>query len=119
MRWLLLALVILPAAVGDVLQSREMKLAGKQVDSLPGPRRIFRLIVARRNLIAAIFCLAVSFFAFLALVQTEPISFAVPASAGSFIVETLLARLWLKERSSPRKILGTLVVLGGLLLVAR
>lgn len=119
MKWILLALVILPGALGDVLQSREMKLAGKQAESLPGLRRILMLIVERRNLILAIFCLAVSFFAFLALVQTEPISFAVPASAGSFVVETLLARLWLKERSSPRKMLGTLVVLGGLLLVAR
>lgn len=126
MKWFLLAMVIVPAALGDLLQSREMKLAGKDADTfagpgrlLPGPARILKLIAKRRYLLLAIFCLALSFFAFLALVQTEPISFAVPASAGSFVVETLLATLWLKERSSPRKILGTLVVFGGLLLVAR
>lgn len=119
MRWLLLALVILPAALSDLLQSREMKLAGSAAERLPGLGLVLRLLAARRNLVLAMFCMAVSFFAFLALVQTEPISFAVPASAGTFVVETLLAKLWLKERSSPRKILGTLVVIGGLLLVAR
>lgn len=125
MRWFLLAMVIVPAALGDLLQSREMKLAGTQAGTLTGTRQVMlspslvlKLIVLRRYLLFAIFCLAVSFFAFLALVQTEPISFVVPASAGSFVVETLLAKLWLKERSSPRKILGTLVVFGGLLLVA-
>ncbi len=119
MKWLLLALVILPAVLSDLLQSREMKLTGSPSGSLPSAARVLWLIAARRNLIVAIFCMAVSFFAFLALIQTEPISFAVPASAGTFVVETLLAKLWLKERTSPRRILGTLIVLGGLLLVAR
>ena len=119
MRWLLLALVILPAALSDLLQSREMKLAGGTAERLPGASAILSLLGARRNLLLAIFCMAVSFFAFLALVQTEPISFAVPASAGTFVVETVLAKVWLKERSSPRKILGTLVVFGGLVLIAR
>lgn len=119
MKWFLLTLVILPAVLGDILQSREMKLAEGEAESLPGAVRVLRLIFARRYLLLAMFYMAISFFAFLALVQTEPISFAVPASAGTFVVETILARLWLKERSSPRKILGTLVVLGGLLLVAQ
>jgi len=119
MKWLLLTLVILPAVLGDLLQSREMKLAGNPAASLPGALRVLRLIAARRYLLLSMLCMAVSFFAFLALVQTEPISFAVPASAGTFVLETLLARVWLKERASPRKILGTLVVFGGLLLIAR
>ena len=114
MKWLLLALVILPAVLGDLLQSHEMKLAA----DLPGTRRVLRLIFKRRYLLLAMVCMGISFFAFLALVQTEPISFAVPASAGTFVLETLLARVWLKERSSPRKILGTLIVFGGIVLVA-
>jgi len=119
MKWLLLALVIFPAVLGDLLQSREMKRAGGADEHMPGAGAVLWLLVTKRNLLLAMFCMAVSFFAFLALVQTEPISFAVPASAGTFVVETILARLWLKERSSPRKILGTLVVFGGLMLVAR
>jgi drug/metabolite transporter (DMT)-like permease len=118
-KWVLLGLVIFTAVFGDLLQSREMKIVGRGSDRLPGAWRVMRLIVERRYLLLAILCMAVSFFAFLALVQTEPISFAVPASAGSFVIETLLAKLWLKERLSARRSLGTLVVFGGILLVAR
>jgi drug/metabolite transporter (DMT)-like permease len=119
MKWLLLSLVMCSAVLGDLLQSREMKIAGRDAGKMPGALRILRLIAERRYLLLGIFCMAVSFFAFLALVQTEPISFAVPASAGSFVLETLLAKLWLKERLSSRRTLGTLVVFGGILLVAR
>ena len=119
MKWLLLAIVIVTAVLGDLLQSREMKLAGKRSHMLPGAGRVLKLIVERRWLLLAVFSMGVSFFAFLALVQTEPISFAVPASAGSFVLETVLAGLILKERLSPRRTLGALVVFGGILLVAR
>jgi uncharacterized membrane protein len=55
----------------------------------------------------------------MALVQTEPLSFAVPASAASFIVETVLAKLLLKEQIGVRKGLGAALVLCGIMLVAR
>jgi drug/metabolite transporter (DMT)-like permease len=118
MKWFLLGLVILSTVVGDLLQSREMKLADVESSRIPSTLRVLKLIVGRRYLLLAIFCMAISFFAFLALVQTEPISFAVPASAGSFVLETLFAKLLLKERISGRKTLGTLAVFGGIVLVA-
>jgi drug/metabolite transporter (DMT)-like permease len=119
MKWLLLGMVILSTVAGDLLQSREMKLAGRDLAALPGAGRVLQLIFARRFLVLAILCMAISFFAFLALVQREPLSFAVPASAGSFVLETVLAKLLLKEHLAPRRTLGALVVLAGILLVAR
>ena len=77
------------------------------------------MIVRRRYLSLAIVCMAVSFFSFMALVQTEPLSFAVPASAASFIFETLLAKLLLHERVGGRRAAGTLIVLGGVLLLGK
>jgi len=118
MKWILLALVILTTVLGDLLQSREMKLAAEHRGNIPGAGSVVKLIFARRYLFLAIASMGISFFAFLALVQTEPISFAVPASAGSFVVETILAKLLLKEHLSRRKTLGTLAVFGGILLVA-
>ena len=50
--------------------------------------------------------MAVSFFAFLALVQREALSFAVPASAASFILETILARTLLKEHLDKKRMIG-------------
>jgi drug/metabolite transporter (DMT)-like permease len=119
MKWLLLSLMIAATAASDLLQSRAMKREGDVTAASGGLSRLPRILAANRELILSIACLAFSFFAFMALVQGEPLSFAVPASAGSFIVETILARLVLKEQIGPRRAAGTLLVLAGVILVAR
>jgi uncharacterized membrane protein len=45
------------------------------------------------------------------------LSFAVPASSASFVLETLLAKFVLHERISVRRGLGALIVLAGVVLV--
>jgi drug/metabolite transporter (DMT)-like permease len=120
MKWALLSLMVAATAASDLLQSHAMKREGDDVtEGARGLMRLFKLIARRRDLILSIALLAFSFFAFMALVQAEPLSFAVPASAGSFIVETILAKLVLKEHIGTRRIAGTLLVLGGVILVAR
>jgi len=117
MTWVLLSIVIAATVASDLLQSYEMKRVGEpSVDA--GLGYLLKTIARRRYLILSIACLAVSFFSFMALVQTAPLSFAVPASAGSFIVETALAKLVLKERVGLRRATGALVVLGGIVLLA-
>ena len=106
MTWLLLSIVIAATAASDLLQSYEMKrLAPQPVDGR-GLANLLKTIARRRYLILSIACLAVSFFSFMALVQTAPLSFAVPASAGSFIVETILAKFVLKEHVGARRAAG-------------
>jgi uncharacterized membrane protein len=119
MRWLILAVIVVSTVVSDLLQSREMKAAANPGEGAPGLSRVLRLIASRRDLLLAIGFLTISFFAFLALVQTQPLSFAVPASAGSFILETLLAKLVLGERLTTRRTAGAALVAVGILLVAR
>lgn len=119
MKWILLSIVVTATAVADILQSHEMKKAGEQSVGARGLVRLLKMIASRRELILSIVCLAISFFAFMALVQAEPLSFAVPASAASFILETVLAKLVLKERVGMRRATGALLVLGGVLLLAR
>lgn len=117
MKWLLLTIMVIATVLSDVLQSHEMKSAGEQSVGAWGLARLLRLIARRGYLMLAILCMAVSFFSFMALVQAEPLSFAVPASAAGFIVETLLAKFVLKERVGRRRALGVLLVLGGVLLL--
>jgi len=119
MRWLLLGIVVATTVCSDLLQSSEMKLAGEQTGDASGLWRILKIIAQRKWLILAIALMAVSFFAFLALVQTQPLSFAVPASAGSFILETLLAKLLLKENVGALRTAGALLVFVGIILVAQ
>ncbi|MGA2592977.1 MAG: EamA family transporter [Bryobacteraceae bacterium] len=119
MKWILLSIVVCATAVSDILQSHEMKRAGEQSVGARGLVRLLKTIARRRMLILSIVCLAISFFAFMALVQAAPLSFAVPASAASFIIETLLAKLVLKEQVRARRATGALLVLCGVLLLAR
>jgi drug/metabolite transporter (DMT)-like permease len=119
MRWALLTVVVVTAVAGDLLQSREMKRAGEAGESLEGIQGVLKTIWRRRALLASIGCMAVSFFAFLALVQREPLSFAVPASAATFVLETLLARFVLHERVDGRRAAGAIFVLAGIVLIAR
>jgi drug/metabolite transporter (DMT)-like permease len=120
MKWILLTIVIVTSVLADLLQSREMKnAAAANKDETLGLIAIVKAVGTRRYLILAIACMTVSFFAFLALVQTEPLSFAVPASALTFVIETVLARLALKERVDARRAAGTLFVLFGIVLLGR
>ena len=119
MKWILLAVVVLTTVLADLLQSYEMKQVGEQGGDIMRFWRLPKLIAQRRYLILAIACMAVSFFAFLALVQKEALSFAVPASAASFILETILAKTVLKEHLGTKRIIGAGLVFCGIILVAR
>lgn len=119
MRWILLTIVVLTSVLGDLLQSHEMKLAAVTRGERFGLVSVLKAIVTRPKLILAIASMTVSFLAFLALVQTQPLSFAVPASAPTFVLETVLARLVLKERVDARRAAGALLVLGGVVLLGR
>jgi drug/metabolite transporter (DMT)-like permease len=117
MKWILVTTMVVATVLSDLLQSFEMKRAGRQSVDARGLLRLLGEIARRRFLILAIACMAVSFFSFMALVQTEPLSFAVPASAASFVLETLLAKLLLRERIGVRRAAGALIVLCGVILV--
>lgn len=118
MKWLLVAIIVAATVLGDLLQSYEMKRSGEQSVNARGLGRLLRMVVSRRFLFLAIVCMAISFFAFMALLETAPLSFAVPASAATFVLETALARFVLRERVGKRRTIGALLVLGGVVLLA-
>jgi len=119
MTWVLVTVMVVATALSDLLQSYEMKRAGAQSVGARSLGRLLRMIVERRYLLLSIVCLAFSFFAFMALVQAAPLSFAVPASAASFILETVLAKVLLKEQIGARRAAGALLVLCGLVALGR
>lgn len=117
--WLLVALIVAATTIGDLLQSREMKQQGEIKDFRPsGIGRALAAMAQRRFLILAIFFMAISFFAFMTLLSVADLSFAVPATAASYVVETILAKYLLKENISVRRWTGTLLVAGGVALLA-
>jgi drug/metabolite transporter (DMT)-like permease len=119
MKWILLSIIVVATVLGDLLQSYEMKRSGEQAVDARGLAKLLRLIMSRRYLLLSIVAMAISFFAFMALVQIAPLSFAVPASAATFVLETILAKFLLKEKVGVRRAAGALLVLGGVILLAR
>jgi len=117
MKWAILGAMVIATVMADLLQSHQMKQAGEQSISAHGFARLLQEIARRRLLFLGVACNVVSFFTFMALVQTEPLSFAVPASASSFVLETVLAKFVLKEHVGVRRTAGALAVLAGVVLV--
>ena len=115
MKWLLVGIVVTATVTADVLQSRELKRHGEITDLSTGT---FKSVFRRPFLLAAIGAMALSFFAFLKLLQTADLSFAVPATAASYVIETILAAYLLKERVDSRRWTGALLVGGGVALLA-
>jgi drug/metabolite transporter (DMT)-like permease len=69
-------------------------------------------------LLLSILCMAASFFSFLALLRVSDLIFAVPATAATVVLETVLARLVLKERVDGRRWAGAVLVAFGVALLA-
>lgn len=63
--------------------------------------------------------MAISFFCFMELLKLEDLSFAVPATAASLVVETLLARVLLKEDVKTARWAGAALVACGVALLSK
>jgi len=119
MKWLLLAGIVGSTVAADLLQTIEMKRHGEIDDFRPGSLgRVFAAALRRRFLILAVFFMAVSFFCFLRLLAIVDLSFAVPATAATYVVETVLAKYVLRERVNSKRWAGVALVACGVLLVA-
>lgn len=116
--WLLVGLIVAGTVAGDSLQSYEMKRHGEVRLRGSGLKRLVRALAMKKCLILSIVCMAISFFAFIRLLSEADLSFAVPASAGSFVLETIVARFILRERVDAKRWLGAALVAGGVALLA-
>jgi drug/metabolite transporter (DMT)-like permease len=114
----LLALVVLGTIGGDLLKAKAMRQNGEVADFRPGALGRVAAAVARRSWIwFAVACYAVSFFGFMALLSITDVSFAVPATAAGFVVETLLAKYILGETVPAKRWAGAALVALGVFLV--
>jgi hypothetical protein len=99
MKWILVAIVVVSSVLADLLQSHEMKIGAATKGERFGLMSILKAIGTRPNLILAIACMT------------------IPASAPTFVLETILARVVLKERIDSRRAAGALLVVGGVFLL--
>ena len=120
MKWVLVLLLICATTVGDVFRSLGMRRHGEIHDFRPGAIGRALATVARNSYVIISTCaMAVSFFSFMKLVSIAPMSFAVPMSAASFIPETLLAKVLLKEQVDWRRWAGVGLILVGVFFISQ
>jgi drug/metabolite transporter (DMT)-like permease len=119
MKWLLVALIVLSTSLGEVLQAAGMRRHGEIHDFRPNAiGRALAAMVRNRFVIGGVVAMAVSFFAFLKLLSITDLSFAVPVSAVTYAMETVLAKYFLKEHVSVLRWAGAALVVCGVALIS-
>jgi drug/metabolite transporter (DMT)-like permease len=119
MKWLLIGIIVASTTIGEVLQAFGMRRHGEIRDFRPGAiGRTAALLVRCRFVIGSVVAMAVSFFAYMALLTVSDLSFAVPATAITYVLETVMARVVLKERVNWLRWAGASLVVCGVALVA-
>ena len=119
MRWLLVAIIAASNTLGDVLNTAGMKRQGEVEDLHPQTLAAMIKGIVRNPLVLGGFAaMAVSFFALLSLLSIATVSFAVPATAISYLLETLLAKYILGEDVRWRRWAAASLVACGVVLLS-
>jgi uncharacterized membrane protein len=118
-KWILVAIIVACTTVGEVLQAKGMRAHGEIHDFRPGAlRAVLRTISRNWMIIGSVVAMAISFFTFMTLLSVEDVSFAVPATAASYVLETAMAKMILNEQISARRWLGASLVACGVALLS-
>jgi ceramide glucosyltransferase len=116
---IVLAVLVLTGAAGDLLLSKLMTRVGEvKLSSIGLLARTGLRVVRDATFWIAILLMAISFFALLALFSWAPVSFVVPATALGYIVGTFAARFILHERVNIARWAGVVFVCVGVSLAS-
>lgn len=119
MKWLLIGIIVAATTVGEVLQAKGMRRHGEIRDFRPGALGRAAAILAKNALVlGSVAAMAVSFFAYMGLLTVADLSFAVPATAVTYVFETVLAKFVLKEQVNGMRWAGASLVICGVALVS-
>ena len=119
MKWLFIAVIVGATTVGEVMQAAGMRRHGEIHDFRPGAiGRVVAVLAVNRLVIGSVIAMAISFFASLGLLTIADLSFAVPATAITYVLETVLAKYLLKEQVNWLRWAGASLVICGVALVS-
>lgn len=116
---LMAAINVVAGTIADLLCSAGMKRHGEFNDwSLQGAMRLCLDVLGNPFILASIPAMAISFFALIVLLSVAPLSFAVPVTASSYVLESALAKYILKEEVHWERWTGVALVTVGIALLA-
>src|SRR5262249_10927681 len=117
-KFVFLLVIVASGTAGDLCVARAMRRVGEVMDF--GPSALVRVLgrAARSAWMwAGIGLMAVAFFALLAMLAVEDVSFVVPVTALSYVAGAIGGRLFLGERVGLQRSLGVFLVCIGVTLV--
>jgi drug/metabolite transporter (DMT)-like permease len=118
MQWRLAALTSVCNTVGDVLNTAGMKREPEvEKLNLKALTAMLSRIVRNPLVMGGVASLTAGFFAMVSLLSIANVSFSVPATAISFVLETLLAKYILKEDVGFRRWVAASLVACGVVLL--
>lgn len=119
MTFILVALVVATSAIGELMVTQGMKRAGEITDFHPASllRSLWRAL-RTGWLPAGVAMLALSFFCLLAALRVADASFVIPATAVTYVLNTLGASVFLREHVSGTRWAGAALVTAGVALLS-
>ena len=116
---MMLAIIILSGALGDVYIAKGMKQVGEiHTLRLRELAWLGRRVVSNRAFLLGLLYMIAGFLAFLVVLSWADLSFIIPATSLSFVLATLGAKLILKENINRLRWFGTVLVGLGVALVS-
>ena len=115
---LLLFVVVVSGTGGEICVTRAMKRVGEVTDFRP--KALIRVILQALKVSwmwVGVSMMALAFFSLLAVLSIENVSFVVPVTALNYAAGALGGKFFLKERVTPRRWAGVLLVCVGVTLV--
>jgi uncharacterized membrane protein len=118
--WSAIALIVFGSSGGDVLLSAAMKRIGDlhQLHASSGLLRVIGRIFGEKLFLLALCSFSVGFFSLLTALSWGDLSLVAPASASlTFVVSTVLAKVFLKEDVDRRRWISAILVCIGVALL--
>ncbi|MBC7927811.1 MAG: EamA family transporter [Bryobacteraceae bacterium] len=112
-QWLLVGGVVLATIAADYLQASHM-----QTQAGSGVGQAAASFFRQPKMMVSIIFMAISFGSFVLLLRTADLSFAVPATASSYVFETAMAQWILREKVGRRRWAASLLIACGVALLA-
>lgn len=118
--WFAIALIVLGSSGGDVLLSAAMKRIGdlNQLRASHGLLRVIARIFTEKLFLLALCSFSIGFFSLLTALSWGDLSLVAPASASlTFVVSTVMAKVFLKEDVDRRRWVSAVLVCVGVALL--
>jgi transporter family protein len=116
---LLVAVLVLANATGEVLIAKSMRQMGEiSTLRLSELLKIGWRVLTNKFFVTGFVLMLLNFLVFLVLLSMADLSLVIPATAFGFVIKTFGAKIFLKETISRERLIGTLLVCAGVALIS-